>query len=124
MEQAVTEQQMKDRIERCIEDCRNCHRVCLETLSHILQTGPEWTPVPNINLLLDCAEACRLSTGFIIRNSEFYPMISGDCARICTRCAEEFEHYDGIDQIRLCAETCRIAAESCGLLSISVPQKT
>lgn len=124
LEHAKTEEQIRNQIERCIEDCRNCHRVCLETLSHILQTSLERAPALNINLLLDCAEVCRLTTGFIIRNSEFYPIICGDCARICTRCGTEFEQYDDIDQLMLCAETCRRAAESCSLLSISVPRKT
>lgn len=38
----------------CIENCQNCHAVCLETISHCLEMGGEHANSEHIKLLQDC----------------------------------------------------------------------
>lgn len=107
-------------MEICIDNCQNCHEVCLETISHCLETGGEHASADHIKLLQDCVQICQTSADFMIRGSEHHALICGACAEICEACAEECEKMatgDGADFMRRCAEACRKCAESCRRMS-------
>ena len=42
----------------CINQCRACEQVCLETLAHCLQQGGKHGEAVLINALLDCIQLC------------------------------------------------------------------
>ncbi len=102
--------EMKD----CIDLCDECRTSCLNTVSHCLSKGGAHAEPAHIVLLLDCADICSTSAGFMGRGSEMHAEICGICADVCDRCAESCESLAAGDQMmKACAETCRRCAESC-----------
>ena len=99
---------------RCIENCSDCHSICMETTVHCLGMGGEHASPEHITLLLDCAQICATSADFMLRGSPLHPVICGACAEACERCAADCERLAGGDETMLrCAEICRRCAESC-----------
>lgn len=96
----------------CIDECTNCHHVCLQTVQHCLEMGGEHAQASHIRLLADCAEICATSMDFMLRGSELSSSTCAACAEVCERCAQECERFDD-DFMRQCAEGCRRCAESC-----------
>lgn len=101
-----------EEMQRCIDECKNCHDVCLETIAHCLEMGGEHAEPAHIRLLADCAEICQTSANFMIRGSDVHGFTCAACAEICDRCARECERFDD-DFMKQCAEACRRCAESC-----------
>lgn len=98
----------------CIENCTNCHAICLETVTHCLQMGGKHAEAGHIRLLLDCAQICATSADFMLRSSDLHQFTCGVCAEACERCAAACEEIGGDDELmRRCAEMCRRCAESC-----------
>jgi hypothetical protein len=99
-------------MQQCIQNCLDCHRICMETVAHCLQMGGKHADAAHITTLLDCAEICQTSANFMLRGSAFHARTCAVCADVCTRCAEECEQMDG-EQMQACAAACRRCAESC-----------
>jgi hypothetical protein len=114
--QARTIHEMGRQNEQCIEDCQQCHRVCLETMTHYLEADSIQTQTDRVRLLLDCAEVCQTAANFMIRNSALHLSICSSCADICLRCAEACEQYGDDERMKACADACRRCAESCQLM--------
>ena len=107
-------QQTDEGMERCIQNCTECRRACLETVTYCLKLGGAHAAPEHINLLLDCAEICRTSADFMVRGSEMHRRVCGVCADICERCAADCERMGADDaHLKTCAEVCRRCAESC-----------
>ncbi len=100
-------------MQECIDNCTECHRICLETVTHCLRKGGEHAAAGHIRLLLDCAEICQTNANFMLRGSDLHAYTCGACAEVCERCAEECERMGDDEQMRRCAELCRRCAESC-----------
>jgi hypothetical protein len=100
-------------MQHCIDECTQCHAVCLGTIQHFLAKGGLHAAPQHIRLLADCAQICQTSADFMIRSSDHYPLTCGVCADICQRCAEDCERMADDAPIRRCAQTCRTCAESC-----------
>lgn len=101
-------------MQQCIDNCQNCHTVCLETISHCLEAGGKHAEAKHIGLLQDCVQICATSVDFMIRSSNYHPQVCGVCADICEACAKECESLaDGADFMQRCADACRKCAESC-----------
>jgi hypothetical protein len=109
---------MSSEMQQCIQNCLNCHAICLETINHCLQMGGEHASAQHIELLQDCAQICAASADFMLRMSQFHPQTCGVCAAVCAACADECERMtDGNDFMARCAEACRRCAESCRQMS-------
>jgi hypothetical protein len=100
-------------MQTCIDDCLDCHSICLETVNHCLQMGGKHAGPRHIRLLLDCAEVCQTSANFMLRNSDLHRQVCGVCADVCIACAESCEQFRDDAQMMACAEVCRRCAESC-----------
>jgi hypothetical protein len=108
------EQAMSQEMQRCIQECLNCHAICTTTVTHCLSMGREHASPQHITTLLDCAEICQTSANFMLRGSPLHARTCGVCAEACERCAVECEQMAGGDQQMLdCAAACRRCAESC-----------
>ncbi|MCL4419518.1 four-helix bundle copper-binding protein [Patescibacteria group bacterium] len=105
-------------IQKAIDDCLECQRLCLETASYWYITGEEIRDI-DVWLLLDCSDICEISAKFMMRDSEFVNDVLENCIAICDRTAENLELLgegaDGI--IRKCIASCRKCAESCRKVS-------
>jgi hypothetical protein len=98
----------------CIDNCTNCHNICLETIVHCLQMGGKHAETAHVRLLMDCAEICATSANFMLRGSDLHSRTCAVCAEVCKRCADDCEQLaDGDEQMLRCAEMCRRCAESC-----------
>ncbi len=105
--------QTSSEMQHCIQNCQECHRICLETVTHCLQVGGPHAEASHIRLLLDCAQVCQTSADFMLRVSEFHPRVCDICAEVCERCAQDCERFGDDPMMQRCAEACRRCAESC-----------
>lgn len=105
---------MNHNMQQCIEECFNCHSVCLATAQHCLQMGGKHASPEHIRTLLDCALSCQTSANFMLHNSPFHARYCGLCAEVCAACAQSCEQMsDGDAQMQACAAACRRCEESC-----------
>jgi hypothetical protein len=101
-------------MQQCIQDCMDCHRMCVETMTHCLHMGGKHAEAEHIRLLADCAQICQTSADFMMRGSDMHSRTCAICAEICERCAQDCERVDSRDpQMKQCADMCRRCAESC-----------
>ena len=61
-------------MQQCIQNCVECHRVCLETITHCLREGGKHAEAAHIGLMLDCAQICQTSADFMIRGSGLHAL--------------------------------------------------
>jgi Domain of Unknown Function (DUF326) len=113
---ARTMREQASQIEECIQSCLDCHRICLEAITHCLLRGGEYASEKRILLLQDCAEVCDMAANFMTRNSDLHATICRTCAEVCLRCAEECERFRDDDLLKACAKACRRCAEYCQLM--------
>jgi hypothetical protein len=105
--------QISGEMRRCIQNCSECHGVCVETVTHCLQKGGRHAAPDHIRLLLDCAQICQTSADFMLRSSPLHTRTCAVCAEVCEQCARDCEQLGDDEMMRRCAETCRRCAESC-----------
>lgn len=99
---------------QCINNCMDCHAVCVQTIAHCLQLGGRHAEASHIRILQDCAQICATSADFMIRGSPFHSRTCGVCAEICETCAQSCERMaQGDAQMQACVDACRRCADSC-----------
>lgn len=99
---------------QCIEECEDCHSICLETIQHCLQMGGKHAEASHIGMLAGCAQICSTSADFMLRGSQLHTHTCRACAEICRACAESCQRIGGEDEtMKKCAEACRRCAEAC-----------
>jgi hypothetical protein len=104
---------VSEKMEKCIQDCKNCAEVCLQTVTHCLEMGGKHAEPNHIKMLLDCAEICQTSANFMIRGSKMHGLTCGVCAQVCEACAEDCARFTDDAEMQRCAEACRTCAMSC-----------
>jgi hypothetical protein len=104
-------------MQECIDNCTDCAQVCEQMITHCLSKGGHHAEPSHIRLLIDCAEACKTSVGFMIRESPFHPLTCGTCAQVCTACAEDCESMNDDELMQECVEICRRCATSCAAMA-------
>lgn len=100
-------------MKQCIQNCTNCHNICVETIAYCLGMGGKHVEANHLKKLLDCADTCRTSADFMLRNSTLYTLVCGLCAEACGRCAESCAQFGDDAKMKACAEECRRCADSC-----------
>jgi len=104
---------MNDAMQKCIQNCTECHNICVATLAHCLAMGGKHVEAAHIKSLLDCAQTCAMSADFMLRGSDLHPQACGVCADACEHCAISCEQFGDDEQMKACAVACRRSAESC-----------
>jgi hypothetical protein len=101
-------------MEQCIQNCEDCHHICIETLNHCMHMGGKHVEPTHLRLLYDCIQICATSADFMLRGSPFHNLTCGVCAMVCERCAEDCLRIDANDpQMVACADMCRRCAQTC-----------
>ncbi|HEX3528136.1 MAG TPA: four-helix bundle copper-binding protein [Thermoanaerobaculia bacterium] len=100
-------------MDRCIDNCQECHEACLGLVDHCLRKGGRHAEADHIRLLLDCAEICTTSADFMIRGSALHTETCRACSEVCERCAEDCARFTDDSAMKECADMCRRCAESC-----------
>lgn len=101
-------------MQECIQNCQECHSICIETAQHCLHMGGKHAEAVHVRLLLDCAQICQTSADFMLGGSAYHSLTCGVCADVCSACAEDCERIGQDDaMMKKCAEVCRRCAASC-----------
>jgi len=98
-------------MDKCVKDCLDCYRVCLETISHCLEKGGKHAEAAHIATLMNCARICQTSAEFMISGSRHQNLICKTCAEVCKQCGEECSRMG--DGMQNCVEACKKCSESC-----------
>ena len=109
--------QQTQEMQRCIENCLECHEICLATVTRCLEKGGQHAEAAHIRLLLDCAEICQTSANFMIRGSDLHTETCRACSEVCQRCAEDCHRLGADPEMKECAEVCDRCAESCAQMA-------
>lgn len=105
-------------VERCIEECQNCHRVCLGmTMHHCLMVGGRHSEPRHLKLLLSCAAICQTSADLMLMGSTYHARMCALCADVCEACARSCEQ---VGDMEACVLACRRCAESCRKMTAPV----
>ncbi|MEA5616239.1 four-helix bundle copper-binding protein [Cronbergia sp. UHCC 0137] len=117
--QQINLQQVNQQIQQCIENCLDCHSICLNTVTtYCIHQGGMHIEPAHIRLMLDCAEICQTSANFMLRGSELHLRSCAMCAEVCDRCAQNCDRFSDDHQMRVCADICHRCAESCRQFSL------
>jgi hypothetical protein len=101
-------------LQRCIDECQECHAICTHTIAHCLELGGRHAAPEHISVLADCAAACAASADSMLRSSPRHGRFCAICAEMCDACAQDCERMaDGDATMEECAKICRRCAESC-----------
>lgn len=111
--------QIDQDMQQCIQNCLDCHSVCINTVTYCLQQGEHHADVKHIALMLDCAEICQTSANFMLRNSVLHMRTCGVCAEVCDMCVMDCQRFANDAQMQACADVCRRCAESCREMSMA-----
>ncbi|MCL4534652.1 MAG: four-helix bundle copper-binding protein [Bacteroidetes bacterium] len=109
----VKHHKMSTAMQDCIKDCQECETTCTESIDYCLQLGGKHAEASHIRSLMDCAEICRTSAGYMLRGSEQYQLVCGTCAEVCERCEQSCRQFGDDTMMQECAEACRRTAQSC-----------
>src|SRR5258708_35232366 len=116
----TTQHGIDDSMRACIQNCTNCHAICVEMVTHCLEMGGKHADAAHIRLLLDCAEICQTSANFMLRGSDLHGHTCGVCAEVCDRCAQACPQFGDDTYMQTCAAACRTCAESCRQMAIAM----
>ena len=71
--------QMTPEMRECIQNCLDCHAICLETAIQCLTIGGKHASVEHQRILQDCAQICVTCADFMLRGSTHQLRVCGDC---------------------------------------------
>jgi hypothetical protein len=103
--------------QECIDNCTDCAQVCEQMVTHCLSKGGPHSAPEHIRLLIDCANICQTSAGFMLRGSPLHHLTCGACAEVCTACADDCEKMNDDEMMNECIEICRRCATTCEAMS-------
>ena len=93
----------------CIDNCTQCHAICLETINYCLTKGGVHAAPEHIALLATCADTCATSADAMLRGASVHDVVCGACAEICRQCADACDAMNDPEMTR-CAEVWRRCA--------------
>ena len=101
----------------CIDNCTQCHAICLETISYCLGKGGSHATLDHIALLATCADICATSADTMLRGAAVHTVTCGACAEVCRQCAAACEAMGDDPEMKRCTDACRRCAESCAAMA-------
>jgi hypothetical protein len=104
---------MPTNMQHCIDECTNCHRICVETMQHCLKKGGRHAAADHIREMADCAQMCATSADFMLRGSDMHATTCGACAEACEHCARSCQQVNDDAAMQKCIDACQRCAASC-----------
>lgn len=102
-------------IERCIDACLSCYKMCLGmAMTHCLEKGGDHVKPPHFRAMIACADTCRDAAEMMLIHSPQAKEMCALCALACETCARE---CDPLPDMKECADECRRCAEECRKMS-------
>ena len=115
----LTLHHVNQEMQQCIQNCLDCHSICLNTVNYCLQQGGDHATADHISLMLDCADICQTSANFMLRHSPLHMRTCGVCAEVCDMCTMDCQRFANDAQMQACADVCRRCAESCRQMTMA-----
>lgn len=106
-----------DTLASCIAACNACADACDHCAAACLREPDVPMMARCIALDMDCAAICRLSAGFMARDSAFYRLLCISCAEVCDACADACTQHTH-EHCQRCAKACRLCAQACRQMSV------
>jgi len=105
----------------CIEACFECAQTCTSCADACLGESDVQMLTRCVRLNLDCADVCSTTGRVLLRQTEpDWSLLKQQlraCAEACRVCDEECEKHAGHhEHCRTCAESCRMCEEACNQL--------
>ena len=107
---------LNQQFQAAIDACNDCADACDLCVASCLQESDVGMMARCISLDIDCAQICRMTAGFLARQSELLDILCETCAEICEACGDECERHES-QHCKDCADACRRCAEECRNLS-------
>ncbi|MCO4892504.1 MULTISPECIES: four-helix bundle copper-binding protein [Cupriavidus] len=107
-----TVQENAARYADCIAACNAAAAAALKCAAACLEEQDVRKMARCIALDMDCAGIAQLAASYMLRNSEFAPLVCEDCAEVCKWCKEECERHDA-EHCQECARACAACMEQC-----------
>lgn len=101
-----------EQFQECIDACNACAAACDHCATACLGEDDVKMMARCIALDMDCAQICRLASGYMARGSEVAAALCRQCADVCAACGDECAKHQN-DHCQQCAEACRRCAEVC-----------
>ena len=104
-------------VRKCIDACQRCHNQCVQALmTRVLEKENPVSPLdPTLaRTLMDCAEACSVASGFMLRHSPYHDRACHLCLILCNACALACNQAGGMAD---CLHACQRCAESCAQMA-------
>jgi hypothetical protein len=102
-------------MQRCIRDCLEAFRVCVDAaINHQLGIAERRIEPADIRLLLACAEICQTTTSLVQSGSPLHKPTCRVAAKLCRRCASECARLGDLAE---CVSACLHCADSCQRLA-------
>lgn len=95
----------------CINDCNQCHLVCLTMATgYCLEKGGHHIAPEHLRAMLVCAEICRTAAYVLITGSTLHRQMCAVCADMCDACMTSCHDLDGMEE---CIKACKRCKSSC-----------
>ncbi len=104
---------MTTEMQNCINACMECHKMCMETMTHCMTKGGKQMDMSMMGMMRDCAEMCMMCMNMMMGGSEFAARTCMLCAEMCDRCAMAGEKMSNDAKMMAFAAACRQCAEAC-----------
>ncbi|MEQ8156012.1 MAG: four-helix bundle copper-binding protein [Clostridiaceae bacterium] len=102
--------------QKCIDECNRCAQACYECFEACINEPDLNARRGCIKMLIECAQMCQMSSGFMSMNGKYAKEHCTMCATICDECAKECNMFRD-DHCQKCAQECRTCADECRRMS-------
>lgn len=109
--------QLSQSVQDCIDACRDCQIVCMETLTYCMEKGGKHAEPSHLGLMMDCAAICQVSANLMLRGSDFQMDMCQTCAEVCQRCADDCRRMGDDEKMKRCADICEKCSQTCRKMS-------
>jgi hypothetical protein len=104
---------MTTEMQNCMNACMECHKMCMEAMTHCMTKSGKSVDMTMMSMLRDCSEMSMMCMNMMMAGSEFMGRTSMLCAEICDRTVAACEKMTGEAKMTACANACRKCADSC-----------
>jgi ketopantoate reductase len=108
---------VSDQARECARSCQQCYEECLEATAELQVNEPDSAVLASA--LLDCAELCRTTVGFLMRGSTLQSFLCALTAEACLIAAARTVQVN-IERVQHCRAACERTADQCRRLAALV----
>lgn len=101
-----------NKYQKCIDECKRCEQACYECFAMCLNEPDVQARKGCVQMLIECAEICKVSSAFMAMNAQHAVNVCELCAAICQKCEQECAMFKD-DHCKVCAKECKTCADEC-----------